>query len=252
MEWTRSQVEGRALPQVSVSPRQAVYRHGGLRVASEIALPWSEDPQPAGTIDVSIRLGSVRPISYHGPSPIALSFEDGDFRLSVAGVGRYLVHGGRDVVLDPERAAPPEDVRLYLAGAVFGAVWHQRGILSLHATAVLLDGACLLFAGRSGAGKSTLAAHLVRAGFPLVTDDVCVLSEQGPDNGVSVWPSTSSLKLATDSLQALGGGPLEAPERGRHARETAARRSWGQWPRPGPDSRATTLPSRLARWPAAH
>ena len=38
-----------------------------------------------------------------------------------------------------------------------------------------MDGRAALFLGGSGAGKSTLAAALAQRGYPLVTDDFCVV-----------------------------------------------------------------------------
>jgi len=46
----------------------------------------------------------------------------------------------------------------------------------LHASGVELNGRAALFLGSSGAGKSTLAAALVQRGYPLVTDDFCVIN----------------------------------------------------------------------------
>ncbi len=47
----------------------------------------------------------------------------------------------------------------------------HAGRVPLHASAVMLDGAAIIFAGASGAGKSTLALAASRAGLPLLSDD---------------------------------------------------------------------------------
>jgi hypothetical protein len=52
----------------------------------------------------------------------------------------------------------------------------RRGVFSVHAAALSVDGAGLLLAGGSGAGKSTLALALLRAGFAFLGDDMCFLA----------------------------------------------------------------------------
>src|SRR6185312_15561541 len=49
-------------------------------------------------------------------------------------------------------------------------VFHA-GRVPLHASAIMLDGVAMVFAGASGAGKSTLSLAAVRAGLPLMSDD---------------------------------------------------------------------------------
>lgn len=51
-----------------------------------------------------------------------------------------------------------------------------RGISALHAAAVLSPAGAVLLAGESGRGKSTTAASLDAAGWPLLADDVLLLS----------------------------------------------------------------------------
>lgn len=52
----------------------------------------------------------------------------------------------------------------------------MRGMLPLHASAVVLHKSAWLIAGPSGAGKSTLTAELVKAGALLLADDLTPLS----------------------------------------------------------------------------
>ncbi len=52
----------------------------------------------------------------------------------------------------------------------------MRGMLPLHASAVVLHDKAWLIAGPSGAGKSTLTAELVKAGALLLADDLTPLS----------------------------------------------------------------------------
>jgi hypothetical protein len=60
------------------------------------------------------------------------------------------------------------------------------------------------FAGPSGAGKSTFAAFLTRRGYPLVTDDICLLSPSS-DGEARVSPGFPQVKLWSDGVEQLQG-----------------------------------------------
>jgi hypothetical protein len=93
-------------------------------------------------------------------------------------------------------------LELYLLGSAIGALCQQRGLLPLHASAVQVGGACVAFTGRSGAGKSTMAASLAELGYPLVCDDVCVVSA-GPGGDVLVSAADPRVKLWADGLSSM-------------------------------------------------
>ncbi|HSG39948.1 MAG TPA: hypothetical protein VLE27_09955 [Thermoanaerobaculia bacterium] len=59
-----------------------------------------------------------------------------------------------------------------MLGPVLSYWLERRGIPTLHASAVAVDGRAVAFLSRQGGGKTGLAAALMRAGFPLLTDDV--------------------------------------------------------------------------------
>jgi hypothetical protein len=63
------------------------------------------------------------------------------------------------------------------------------------------------FLGDSGAGKSTLAACLQARGYPIVSDDICVLQEDA--GAMRVVPVAGWLKLWRASLNHLGETPDE-------------------------------------------
>jgi energy-coupling factor transporter ATP-binding protein EcfA2 len=73
----------------------------------------------------------------------------------------------------------------------------------LHASAVVVGGEAVAFAGKTGLGKSTLAASFAAAGFPALTDDCLIVKESG-EQFLAV-PAYSSLRLWNDSANALGG-----------------------------------------------
>jgi hypothetical protein len=122
--------------------------------------------------------------------------------LRVAGVGRYLVRGGREILVDPDDAATDHDVRVYLLGTCVGALLHQRGFLVLHASGVATDEGCVLFTGESGVGKSTLLAEFLRRGYKMVVDDVCAIRFDSAGRPIVV-PSYPRTRLWADAAARL-------------------------------------------------
>src|SRR5690606_38362871 len=75
-----------------------------------------------------------------------------------------------------------------------------------HANAVVVDGGAVAFCGPSGVGKSTLAAYFARANYPVLCDDVCVVSFD--DGGrPHAWPGLRRLKLWSEAANAFGHDP---------------------------------------------
>jgi hypothetical protein len=125
----------------------------------------------------------------------------------MAGIGRFLMRQGREIVFDPDPSCEPRTVGLYLRGTCFAILLQQRGNLVLHASAIAAGGRAVLFCGPSGAGKSTMAALLCRHGYPLLNDDVCSLAPVAGDT-YEVQPDGCMLKLRAESLDLIRKGVL--------------------------------------------
>ena len=179
------------------------YSAYGLRIRSEIALPLSAAPSEREP-DVRIRNGAV-------PETLAVSrtgrrnweAAPGLFRLEVEGVARYLVREGREIVVD--RAGDDDTAVVpFLLGSVLAACLQQRGVLTLHASAMATGGGAVLFAGHSGLGKSTLLAAVVDRGYAMLSDDVTGIVAEGDGGDPRVLPAFPSLRLWSDAVEALG------------------------------------------------
>jgi hypothetical protein len=192
----------------------------GLRVESASPLPDWPLAEPA-TADVRIEQASLAIVPPEGkPYTAGTSVEAGEFRLAIRSVGRYAASRGVRVIVDPDPEAKPEDVRLYLTGAMMGTVLHQRGAYPLHASAVVLPGVpgAVGFAGRSGAGKSTMVTTLIQRGATFVSDDICVMA--GAETGrLQVWPGAARVKLDENVLRTLpGAAPVLDPAGGNRGK----------------------------------
>ena len=132
-----------------------------------------------------------------------LQISDESVMLTVTGTARYLIKGGREIVVDPFPSAAERNVRLFLLGSALGILCHQRGLLPLHANAIVAGGVAVAFAGPSGVGKSTLATHFQRAGYEVLCDDVCTIGFDAAGQPMA-WPGLQRLKLWRDAAEVFG------------------------------------------------
>lgn len=92
------------------------------------------------------------------------------------------------------------DAVTYLLGPVIGVVLRRRGVLAIHASAVVIAGGAWALLGPGGSGKSTLAAAFAYAGLPVLTDDVLALRREGEKwmalpahRGIRLWEDSARL-----------------------------------------------------------
>jgi hypothetical protein len=71
------------------------------------------------------------------------------------------------------------DAAIYLLGPVLGFALRLRGVLCLHASAVVVDGRAVALMGPAGSGKSTTAGAFGAAGFGVLADDLAALRMEG-------------------------------------------------------------------------
>ena len=189
------------------------YRSFGLTIKSDIEL---SGPLPVQTDRHDIEI--VRSTSVTAPEPMAADiFEFSPERqLLVWGrVGRVEVFGEERVEYalcpdtDPSLASFP------ILGPVFGLLLHLRGLLVLHASALMLDAGAVILLGDKGAGKSTTAAAMIAADLKLMSDDLVVIRRD--DGGqFTVLPSYPQLKLTEKSMSAFAQSKV-GPSSGPHA-----------------------------------
>jgi hypothetical protein len=184
-----------------------IYDLNGLKLESDFPLPafaaW--DGSRDVFADVAIRRGKV-PSRLDRPDHVAPLFQTsgaGEYLLVLPGAGRFLVRGGSEIAVEPETDTPATNLSAILTGPVQAALWHQRGLLPLHASVVVIEGRAIALCGCGAAGKSTLAAILAAQGHDVIADDICVVDARS--NGeVLVPPGCATLQLWPDALAELG------------------------------------------------
>lgn len=183
------------------------YKAFGLTIQSEIELP--ELSLFIGKADVNISLGTT-PKTLENPLFIGVRFltKHNEFLLKVDQIANYYVTEGNQITIELMPDVDFADVRLFLLGSAFGALIHQRGLLPFHGSSVNINNSGVIFSGHSGAGKSTIAAALNKKGYPILSDDVSVISLMNNEIPfiVSGYPQ---MKLWADSIAKLGDEPSQ-------------------------------------------
>jgi hypothetical protein len=176
----------------------------GWHTHSEIPLtgvPTSKNDR--GNLDVKIELAT-------GDSPMTKSTGQSFFRhtmecslIRIEDVADFEITGGQQIRVWPVAGAKQKDIEIFLFGPAWATLCHQRGILPLHASAIVTEmGGVMAFAGPSGVGKSTTAALLNSLGYQLVTDDI--LPVRFDQNAIpGAWPYLRRLKLHREPIAEL-------------------------------------------------
>jgi len=172
---------------------------------------------PAGSAaEVTVRYGELPPPSAHAIAAGPLrQVTPGEARFGLPDVARLLVRGGNEIIIERQPDADDEMIRLLLIGTGVALLLHQRGLLPLHASAVVTPAGAVLFMGHSGVGKSTLLNEFLRRGYPMLAEDLAAVRLDA-DGRAWVEPGVQITKLWADSAAVLGqatdGLPRVRPE----------------------------------------
>jgi hypothetical protein len=184
------------------------YRLATLKVEADFDLPdFSPWDGPSAVVpDIVIRLGKV-PSQLQDADCVEAIFQTrgrDEYLLTLPGTGRILIRCGREIAIEPERDADPINMRALLTGPIQAVLWHQRGLLPLQASAVVIGARAVALAGPSAAGKSAFAAVLAQAGHEILADDLCVIEADANSGSANVLPGVTRLRLWRDTLDQLG------------------------------------------------
>ena len=134
---------------------------------------------------------------------LSLARIDHDYLLRFPDLADFLLQPATSRIGITQRSAETDDATLehLLIDQVLPRYLAHEGLLSLHASALIIDGKCVLILGKSGAGKSTLSGFLAMRGHTLLSDD-CTLVELDAGHALAT-PTYPSLRLLPDSIEAL-------------------------------------------------
>ena len=198
------------------------YRAFGLEIVADAPISGLVPASSLHEPDVRIHLGHIPPAIpklrlYQSPV-----HQQGDSALNVYGLagGSFLfkyqdettflvARSGSEVWVQWPAAFTQEDAVTYLLGPILGFILRLRGVVSLHASGIVIGDSAVALVGHAGAGKSTTAAAFARLGYPVITDDVFALVDR--HNEFLVEPGHAGLRLWPDSVESLWGFPDACP-----------------------------------------
>lgn len=187
----------------------------GLRLRSELELPELVRGEP-GEPDVEIRFGEVPVTEEDGEDPRGvIRATETEVDLYWKTVGGYRILRGREIVIDPAKGVDEGLLRVFLLGAAFGVLLHQRNHLVLHASAARVGDRAVAFVAWKRWGKSTTAAAMHARGHPFIADDIVAIDVADPARP-QVIPGFPQIKLWPDAVASLGFGPEELPRLHSH------------------------------------
>jgi hypothetical protein len=181
------------------------YKAYGLHVASDLLIPeLVPDEDSSATPEVSIVLGKVPGALYGAVEKNDIyQVTRNEYLLRIPKVAGYYVTNGDRIIVEIHEQSESRDARQFLLSTAFVALLLQRQIMVMHASAVVMDGRCVLFTGEPGVGKSTLAVALREQGYSILADDVASMAV-GSNGDIMVQPGYPQQKLSRSSADAVG------------------------------------------------
>ncbi len=208
------------------------YRVYGLRLSANCAVPGMELESGASVpADLRVEFFPAEPVPAQpaaaeviytspprdaGAEPFFKVWKDPTQAEAFIGI-QYANRGGRAVFqlsrdgrrlrVDWDPGLSFQDVVAYFLGPVLGCVLRLRQVVCLHAAAAYSDGRAIIILGPKGSGKSTTIAALAWSGWPVLTDDIAVLTEGAGE--FLVQPGYPRLRLWPEAVP--GGLAAELP-----------------------------------------
>ena len=196
------------------------YRVYGFLLASDMALPGLPPAEPGGAADVEFRTGylpaglDIDRVASSDPTYVS-PYTDASgepicrmWSCTRSGLYYFWLVEGLAFAVDFQGAAVwakwPErmtlsEITAFLLGRILAFIVHLRGGVCLHASAVVLGGRAVLFAGYPGMGKSSTAAALVERGCAALSDDLSVIRKDERGRQM-VAPGAPRVCLYPDSI----------------------------------------------------
>lgn len=189
---------------------QHTYKVFGLLIQSEIPLDGLIATTELTAPDVTLQYGTVKPPAADLPDTTYESnfiYNETIYYVKVPkNIGAFLVYkrsNRTEIIFDIKIKAEEQTAMAWFYGLVLSGVLHLNDLFALHASGVLHQGHLHLFCGHSGMGKSTIAAQLRSRGYPLFTDDKCVLHWDSARNGYLASPSLQVMRLWKNSVEQI-------------------------------------------------
>lgn len=189
------------------------YKAYGLTIFSEIELPELSVAEPVISWDLHIKRGEIISVKFKKTSiyrrGIRASFGKNDENLILhwENVATFEAVEGKELTISP-LTDDNNLISLFTVSEALGLILFQRGYFLLHASSVKIGDKAWCFMGSPGAGKSTTAAAFVKAGCPLLSDDLTAITF-ADDGRPYIIPAYPQLKIWDNTVNGLKYSPAD-------------------------------------------
>ena len=118
--------------------------------------------------------------------------------LEIPNITRFLIKQGRQIIVEPFPGVDEDSLRLFLYTVCIPLVLIYHNFFLLHGGAIHWGKQGVAFLANYGQGKSTLLASFVKRADCFLSDDICVLNQDGV-----IFPGLPFLQLQEDALKKL-------------------------------------------------
>lgn len=186
----------------------------GLGIRSNFLLPDLVPAEAGGDVEIVVTRGAAGgEVDETAPTAdsrvVRRALTATEFRFSLYHVGEVRVRDGREVSIACLPEADTRSLQHLIAGNLLALILRQRKRVVLHASAVEIDSAGIVFAGDSGQGKSTMAAAMNVRGHRIVADDVAAVEVS--EDGCRLFRAFPQLKVSPEAARWLAFDPEDLP-----------------------------------------
>lgn len=118
--------------------------------------------------------------------------------LEIPNITRFLIKEGRQIIVEPFSGVDEDSLRLFLYTACIPLVLIYHNFFLLHGGAIHWEEQGVAFLTNFGQGKSTLLASFLKRADCFLSDDICVLNQEG-----LILPGLPYLQLREDAIKKL-------------------------------------------------
>lgn len=116
--------------------------------------------------------------------------------------GFYLIQNGNEILVKLKEGYDYDTISVWVTGFCLSIALLQRGILTIHCSAIATKKGAVLISGTPGAGKSSLAGKLLENELRLLADDVAGIRFSNED--CLVYPAFPFQKLCSNEIEKRG------------------------------------------------
>lgn len=114
-------------------------------------------------------------------------------------IGGYYLIQNSQILVKLKEGYTYETISAWILGFCLSMALLQKGILTIHCSAIATDSGAVLISGTPGAGKSSLAGKLLEHGYKLMADDVAAVSFT--EDTCMVYPAFPFQKLCSNEVE---------------------------------------------------